>query len=165
MSCFAQPAQRAKAAKLPVGMVTALYRGKSHGTVFSRLEALGIATDFQAGVLLSKLIEGGLHYGLGSTLAMNRAALEKAGGLLPLADHLADDYELGARISQAGYRVELSSEVVETGVPAYQWRGFVEHHCAGSERCAMRGGRLHGPHLYARFGLALLNVLASGIAR
>ena len=68
-----------------VGMVTALYRGKAHGTLPSRLEALGIATEFMPGVLLSKMIEGGLHYGLGSTLAIRREALEKAGGLLPLS--------------------------------------------------------------------------------
>ena len=68
-------------ARPPVGLVTALYRGRAHGTLASRLEALGIATDFQAGVLLSKMIEGGLHYGLGSTLAVRREALEEVGGL------------------------------------------------------------------------------------
>ncbi len=61
----------------PVGLVTALYRGRAHGTFPSQLEALGIATDFQAGVLLSKMIEGGLHYGLGSTLAVSRKALDR----------------------------------------------------------------------------------------
>ena len=81
-----------------IGLVTALYRGRAHGTLASRLEALGIATDFQAGVLLSKWIEGGLHYGLGSTLAVSREALERLGGLETLVDHLADDYELGARV-------------------------------------------------------------------
>jgi ceramide glucosyltransferase len=110
-----------------VGLVTALYRGRPHGTLPSRLEALGIATDFQAGVLLSKKIEGGLSYGLGSTLAVRREALAKIGGLEVLVEQLADDYELGARIFQAGYRVELSAEVVETGVPAYGWRGFIDH--------------------------------------
>jgi len=40
------------------GLVTALYRGRAHGTLPSHLEALGIATDFQAGVLLSRMIEG-----------------------------------------------------------------------------------------------------------
>ena len=102
-----------------VGLVTALYRGRAHGTLPSRLEALGIATDFQAGVLLSKMIEGGLHYGLGSTLAVSREALDKIGGLETLVDHLADDYELGVRVCQAGYRVVLSAEVVETAIPAY----------------------------------------------
>ena len=74
-----------------------VYRGRAHETLSSRLEALGIATDFMAGALMSKMIEGGLHHGFGSTLAVSRAALEKVGGLLPLVDCLADDYELGAR--------------------------------------------------------------------
>src|SRR5580692_571569 len=82
------PGKQAK----PVGLVTALYRGRAHGTFPSQLEALGIAADFQAGVLLSKMIEGGLHYGLGSTLAVSRKALTDIGGLETLADHLADDY-------------------------------------------------------------------------
>ena len=37
-----------------------------------------------------------------------------------LVDYLADDYEMGARIANAGYRVELCSEIVETTVPAYR---------------------------------------------
>jgi ceramide glucosyltransferase len=146
-----------------VGLVTALYRGRAHGTLPSRLEALGIATDFQAGVLLSKWIEGGLHYGLGSTMAVSRTALDKIGGLQVLVDHLADDYELGARVDKAGFRVVLSAEVVETNVAAYGWRGFADHQLRWER--AVRDSRPWG---YAGllfthgFGLALLNVLASG---
>ncbi|HUV69256.1 MAG TPA: bacteriohopanetetrol glucosamine biosynthesis glycosyltransferase HpnI [Terracidiphilus sp.] len=161
MSCFA-PGGGAQA---PVGLVTALYRGRAHGTLGSRLEALGIATDFMAGVLLSKMIEGGLHYGLGSTLAVRREALEKAGGLRALVDHLADDYEMGARVARAGYRVALNREVVETGIPAYCWRDFVDHQLrwARTVRDARPGGYVglvatHG------FGWALLNLLASGLS-
>ncbi len=122
MGCFAPPPEASGKAHRPesqseVGLVTALYRGKAHGTLASRLESLGIATDFQAGVLLSKMIEGGMHFGLGSTLAVSRAALDKIGGLAPLVDYLADDYELGARVARAGYRVALSAEVVETAIP------------------------------------------------
>jgi ceramide glucosyltransferase len=147
----------------PVGLVTALYRGRAHGTFPSQLEALGISTDFQAGVLLSKMIEGGLHYGLGSTLAVSREALDQIGGLEPLVDDLADDYELGARVSQAGYRVGLSAEVVETSIPAYSWRGFAEHQSRWAR--TVRDARPWG---YAGLifthglGWALLNVLASG---
>jgi ceramide glucosyltransferase len=126
MACFAATAADSEAPK-EVGLVTTLYRGRSHATLPSQFEALGIAADFQAGVLLSRMIEGGLRYGLGSTLAVSRAALDKIGGFAPLVDHLADDYELGARVFQAGYRVELSTEVVETAIPAYTWRGFVSH--------------------------------------
>jgi len=163
MSCFAPEAQGA--GKLRVGLVTALYRGKAHSTLPSRLEALGIATDFMAGVLLSKMIEGGLHYGLGSTLAVQREALEKAGGLLALVDYLADDYELGARVARAGYRVELCAEVVETSVPAYGWRGFFDHQLRW-----LRTVREARPAGYAGLifthglGWAALNVLASGLS-
>src|ERR1035441_9603118 len=152
-------------ARKEVGLVTALYRGRAHRTLPSRLEALGIATDFQAGVLLSRLIEGGLHYGLGSTLAVSRKALDKIGGLLPLVDHLADDYELGARIYRAGYRVALSAEVVETAIPAYSWRGFADHQLRWAR--TVRDARPWG---YAGLlfthglALALLNVLASGLS-
>lgn len=111
----------------PVGMVTALYRGRPHGTLGSRLEALGIATDFIPGVLTSRWLERGIHFGLGSTLAFTREALQAIGGLQPLVDNLADDYELGARIAKAGYRVELAREVVETSVPAYRFKDFLLH--------------------------------------
>lgn len=154
----------AAAADVPaVGMVTALYRGRAHGTLGSRLEALGIATDFMPGVLLSRMIEGGLHYGLGSTLAVSREALDAAGGLLPLVDYLADDHELGARVARAGYRVALADEVVETAVPAYAWKGFTDHQVrwARTVRDARPGGYAG---LIFTHGLmwAALNVLASG---
>jgi ceramide glucosyltransferase len=115
-----------------VGMVTAPYLGRcvvagSGATLWAKLEALGISTDFMPGVLTARKLEGGLRFGLGSTLAMQRTALEQAGGLEPLADFLADDYELGKRIAAAGYRVELCAEIVETTVPAYDFRGFWDH--------------------------------------
>jgi ceramide glucosyltransferase len=162
--CFAPPSAQ-DPAKAPVGLVTALYHGRAHGTVASRLEALGIATDFMPSVLLSKLIEGGLHYGLGSTLAVRREALEKAGGLLALVDQLADDYALGVRVERAGYRVALSAEVVETNVPAYGGRGFFDHQLRWLR--TVRDARPAGyVGLIFTHGLswALLNVLASGLS-
>ena len=122
-------------------------------------------TDFQAGVLLSKMIEDGLHYGLGSTLAVRREALERIGGLVPLVDYLADDYELGARVAGAGYGVELCPEVVETAIAAYGWRGFIDHQLRWAR--TVRDARPWG---YAGLvfthglGWALLNVLASGLS-
>jgi ceramide glucosyltransferase len=110
-----------------VGLVTAPYIGSAERTLWSRLEALGISTDFMAGVLAARKLEGGIRFGLGSTLATTKTALAAIGGFESLVDQLADDYELGARISAAGYRVELVHEVVETTVPAYTWRGFCEH--------------------------------------
>lgn len=159
VSCFAL-----RGAK-PVGMVTALYRGRAHGTWFSDFESLGISCDFQAGVLLSKMLEKGLHYGLGSTLAVRREAVERIGGLEVLVDQLADDYELGARIDRAGYRIELSPEVVETSVPAYDWTGFRDHQIRWlrTVRDARPGGYF-GLLFTHGFAVAALNVLLSGFA-
>src|SRR5580765_2725500 len=102
-----------------VGMVTCLYRGIASPTLGSRLEALGISTDFVPGVLSARLIEKGLHFGLGSTLAFRRSDLQSIGGFEVMVDYLADDYELGNRIAALGKRVELSEVVVDTFLPAY----------------------------------------------
>ena len=123
MRCFADA---------KVGMVTAPYLGRTAAegdglTLWARLEALGISTDFVPGVLAARKLEGGIRFGLGSTLAVSREALVAAGGLEPLVNSLADDYELGARIAAAGFRIELCGETVETTVPAYGFRGFREH--------------------------------------
>ena len=153
-----------------VGMVTALYRGRTAVdgkalTLWARLEALGISTDFMAGVLAARRLEGRIHFGLGSTLAMSRAALAAAGGLEPLVDSLADDYELGAHIAQVGFRVELCGEVVETAVPAYDFHGFCVHQIrwARTTRDSRRWGYL-GLGITYCIPWAVLNCVASGFA-
>ncbi len=116
-------------------------------------------------MLLSKTIEGGLQ--LRSRLHAGGAArgARKIGGLAALTDHLADDYELGARVAAAGYRVALAAEVVETAIPPYGWRGFFDHQLRWAR--TVRDARPWG---YAGLvfthglALALLNVLASGLS-
>ena len=110
-----------------VGLVTCLYRGIASPTLGSRLEALGISTDFSAGVLAARQLEGGIRFGLGSTLAFRRRDLEAIGGFEALVDYLADDYEIGRRMAERGLKVTLSDVVVETFLPAYTLRQFVDH--------------------------------------
>ncbi len=110
-----------------VGLVTCLYRGVANSTLGSRLESLGISTDFSAGVLVAQNIEQGIRFGLGSTLAFRRRDLQAIGGFESLVDYLADDYELGSRIAASGLNVRLSDVVVETFLPRYTLRGFLDH--------------------------------------
>jgi ceramide glucosyltransferase len=110
-----------------VGMVTCLYRGVPARTFGSRLESLGISTDFSAGVLVARQVEGGIRFGLGSTLAFRRHDLEAIGGFQSFVDYLADDYEIGRRIAARGLEVKLSETVVETFVPPYSVREFLLH--------------------------------------
>jgi ceramide glucosyltransferase len=152
----------AKAGKT-VGMVTALYRGRAYRTIPSRMEALGIATDFAPNVLTARMLEGGIRFGLGSTLAVSRTALDAAGGLLPLADYVADDYQLGARIAAQEFEVVLSREVVETSVPPYTLGEFLAHQLrwARTVRDARPGGYFGMVFSYA-LAWAILNMIASG---
>jgi ceramide glucosyltransferase len=165
MSCF-DAEGNARAVK--VGLVTAPYIGRTTTEspgIWSRLEALGISTDFIAGVLAARKLEGGIRFGLGSTLATTKTALAKAGGLEPLVEYLADDYEMGVRISEAGYRVELANEVVETAVPAYSFRGFADHQLRWA-RSTRDSRRLGYVGLGVTFCLpwAILACIASGFA-
>jgi len=174
MECFAAEADgavgaaAAQTAEARVGMVTAPYLGRTAEageglTLWARLEALGISTDFLPGVLTARTLEGGIRFGLGSTLAVSKEALAAAGGMEPLVDSLADDYELGARIAQAGYRIELCSEVVETTVPAYDLRGFWDHQLrwARSTRDSRRWGYV-GLGITYCLPWAVLNCVATG---
>lgn len=110
-----------------VGMVTTLYRALPGKTLGSKLEALGISSDFAGGVLVARALEGGIRFGLGATLATTKTMLSEIGGLEPLADYLGDDYEIGARIAAAGHKVELSDAIVETALPDYSFRDFWQH--------------------------------------
>jgi len=147
-----------------VGMVTCLYRGVAAPSLGSRLEALGISTDFCAGVLAARQLEGGMRFGLGSTLAFRRGDVQLIGGFESFADYLADDYELGRRIADLGLKVELSDVVVETVLPPYSVHNFLQHQLRWSR--AIRDARVRGyVGLIFTFGLmwsVVTVILANG---
>jgi ceramide glucosyltransferase len=145
-----------------IGLVTCLYRGIAAPSLGSRLESIGIGTDFAPGVLAARTVESGIHFGLGSTLAFRRNDLAATGGFESFADYLADDYELGKRISGSGLQVLLSEEVVETLLPRYSFTDFIQHQLRWSR--TVRGSRPWGfAGLIFTFALpwALLAVLFS----
>jgi ceramide glucosyltransferase len=110
-------------------------------------------------------LEGGLRFGLGSTLAFRRADLERIGGFKSIVDFLADDYELGRRIASLGLQVMLSDVVVETHLPAYDLRGFLSHQLrwARGVRDSRAGGYIG---LVSTYGLmwGLFALIAGGAA-
>jgi ceramide glucosyltransferase len=135
-----------------VALVTCLYRGVPSGTLGSRLESLGISTDFIPGVLAARTIERSIRFGLGSTLAFRRQDLVAIGGFESFADYLADDYELGRRIAALGRAVKLSGVVVETFLPSYTMREFFQHQLRWS-RTIRDARRLGHFGLILTFGL------------
>src|SRR5579863_9568102 len=149
-----------------VGMVTCLYRGVAAATLGSRIESLGISADFCAGVLAARQLEGGLGFGLGSTMVFRRADLKKIGGFESFADYLADDYELGRRIAGLGFQVKLSEVVVETNLPAYSVPEFLSHQLRWARGVRdSRAGGYFGLVLTFGFLWSCVVVSASGGAR
>ncbi len=105
-----------------VGLVTCAYRARPTGSFASRLAALFINTDFAPMVLLAIMVEP-LRYAFGATIAVRRTALEAAGGMRPLGDKLADDFELGRAVVESGWEARLSRSLVTS---ACEERNFAE---------------------------------------
>lgn len=95
-----------------VGLATCPYRAIPGDGWPSRLEALGMNTQFLAGVLTARLLEG-MKFALGPSAVVRRAALTQIGGWSALESYLAEDFVLGQRIAKTSYRVILSSCRVE----------------------------------------------------
>ncbi len=108
------------------GAVTSFYRGIAEKNLGAELEAIGASSDFFAGVLMAEWIEE-MSFALGASIATTKRWVAKIGGFESFANMLADDYELGNRISKAGGKVLLSREAVWTMYPAQTVRGFWDH--------------------------------------
>jgi len=109
-----------------IGAVTSFYRGIAEANLGAELEAVGASSDFFAGVLMAELTEG-INFALGASIVTTKRWLSKIGGFESIAGMLADDYELGLRIAQAGGRVLLSREPVWTTYPAQTAKTFWDH--------------------------------------
>src|ERR1700726_1458316 len=109
-----------------VGAVSSFYRGIAQHNLYAELEAVGASSDFFAGVLMAAWTEG-VKFALGASIATTKTWVRQIGGFQAIAAFLADDYEIGRRITQSGGRVVLSHETVSTMYPVQTLRGFWEH--------------------------------------
>lgn len=95
-----------------LGVATCPYRAVAGPSFWSRIEAIGMNTDFLAGILVARMLEG-MHFAVGPTIAARRSALASIGGFDRLKDYLAEDFVMGKFAAEAGHGVILSSGVVE----------------------------------------------------
>lgn len=116
----------ARFASPEVGAVTNLYRGVSGADLWSRLEALGMSTEFMAGVVVANHLEG-MKFTLGPSMAIRRECLQKIGGFAAMADYLADDFVLGNWADAAGYQVALSTQVINHHATALGFFSSFKH--------------------------------------
>jgi ceramide glucosyltransferase len=95
-----------------LGLVTCPYRAVAGASFWSRLEALGMNTDFHAGLFTAVMMEG-TKFAVGPTIVARRSVLSALGGIERFKDYLAEDYMLGRIAAERGFVVRISSYVVE----------------------------------------------------
>jgi ceramide glucosyltransferase len=95
-----------------LGIATCPYRAIAGRNFWSRIEAIGMNTDFLAGILVARILEG-MRFAVGPTIAARRHVLESIGGFDRLKDYLAEDFVMGKFAAEAGHGVSLSSYVIE----------------------------------------------------
>ena len=95
-----------------VALATCPYRAVAGPSVWSRMEADGMNTDFLAGLLVARMIEG-VKFAVGPTVAARKSALQAIGGFPVLKDYLAEDFVMGKFAAEAGVGVILSHSIVE----------------------------------------------------
>jgi ceramide glucosyltransferase len=95
-----------------VVLVTCPYCAVGGGRFWPRVEALGLNTDFLAGMLTQRLLNG-MDFAIGTTIATRRAELEAIGGLETLQRYLAEDFVIGNAMHARGGTVVLSRSVIE----------------------------------------------------
>lgn len=103
VACFSDPA---------VGAATCFYRGVNARSTADALEALHMTCAFAPGVASAQAL-GGLSFGLGAAIAIRAQVLREIGGFEAIVDYLADDFQLGRRVAQAGHVVALTDYVIE----------------------------------------------------
>jgi len=124
-----------------LGVATCPYRAVAGRSIWSRLEAIGMNTEFLAGLLVARLVEG-VKFAVGPTVTARRQAIEAIGGLARLRDYLAEDFMLGRLAAEAGWRVILSSHIVEHRIGSEGFRANMRHRLrwARSTRRSRPGG-------------------------
>ena len=109
-----------------VGLVTLVYRGEGAASWSAALESLGLSAAFFPSVALAiAFVSPG--FALGPTIALRRDTLARLGGLEPLSDTLAEDYQLGRRVRDLGLQVHFPREVLSTRLPDTRLREVLRH--------------------------------------
>lgn len=93
-------------------LATCPYRAVGGPSVWSMMEAVGMNTEFLAGVMTARMLEG-VKFAVGPTLYCRKKVIDAVGGWQELQEFLAEDFVLGQRAAERGFKVGLSRAVVE----------------------------------------------------
>lgn len=106
-------------------LATCPYLAVSGSSFWAYLETLGANTEFWASAFVAKMMEG-VRFTIGPTLIARRHIFDR----IPwdsLSAYLAEDFVLGQRAAELGFRVDLSRIVVEHHLSDESFRSNMSH--------------------------------------
>lgn len=106
-------------------LATCPYRAVPGSSVWPLLEALGMNTEFWGSAFVAKMMEG-VRFTVGPTVIARRPVFDR----IPwdtLSPYLAEDFVLGQRAAESGFRVDLSRVVVEHHLIDESFRDNMAH--------------------------------------
>jgi ceramide glucosyltransferase len=109
-----------------LGVSTCPYRAVPGSSLWSTLEAIGMNTEFLSGVLVARMLEG-MKFALGPTATARKQVLQDIGGWDRLKDYLAEDFVLGNFAVEKGWRVLLSSYLIEHHIGSQSFATNARH--------------------------------------
>jgi ceramide glucosyltransferase len=109
-----------------VGMVTALFRSQSGAGLAGKLDAIGVPSESSANMLLQRTFSQ-IDFAYGWTMAITKGRLAEIGGFEDMVNQHSDDYVLGNKMVERGYRVELMRKPVLMVFPEETLRHFLKH--------------------------------------
>ena len=95
-----------------VGLVNCFYILAGPKNAAMRLEAIAVNADFWTQVLQALTLRK-MDFALGAVVATKRSVLDRIGGFGGLLELLADDYQLGQRVSKSGPKLVICPFPVE----------------------------------------------------
>jgi ceramide glucosyltransferase len=126
-----------------LGLSTCPYRAVPGRSFWSVLEAIGLNTEFLAGVLVARMLDG-MKFALGPTIAARRETLLRMGGFGRLKAYHSEDFVMGKLAAELGYGVILSSCVIEHRIGSQAFGENLQHRLRWN-----RGTRRSRPWGYA----------------
>jgi ceramide glucosyltransferase len=96
-----------------VGATTCFYVPVEERTFADRLQTIGMLSDFYAGILVGRQLEG-VKFALGPTIATTRSYLSEFGGYAAIENRPADDLLVGRLIAEQGHEVVLLPYLIGT---------------------------------------------------
>jgi len=109
-----------------LAVTTCPYRAVPGPSFWSKLEAIGMNTEFLGGILVARMLDG-MKFAVGPTIAARKSAIEAVGGWPYLQEFLAEDFVLGNEAAAKGLGVALSSYVIEHRIGAQSFARNANH--------------------------------------